>query len=123
MNKDFRKYYISIAGGLGNQMLSYSLWYYLTYVKKKKTKLFPITAGLQDHNKLEINILFPNTENIGEETNSIKQYQKFCSSINKCLNKIGNMLRIKYNLDISQVLLSPLIIFPRYKSYTFISKS
>ena len=38
MNKDFRKYYISIAGGLGNQMLSYSLWYYLTYVKKKKDK-------------------------------------------------------------------------------------
>lgn len=120
--KDFRIHYITIAGGLGNQMLSYSLWYYLTYIKKKKTKLFPLTAGLQDHNKLEINILFPNTEYIGEETDSIKRYRKFCSLINKCFNKIGNLLRIKYNIDISQVLFNPLIIFPRYKSYAFMSE-
>lgn len=120
--KDFRKYYISIAGGLGNQMLSYSLWYYLTYIKKKKTILFPITEGLQDHNKLEINILFQDIKNISEEKKSIRRYRKTCSLINKYLNKIGNILGIKKNFDISYILFTPLIIFPRYQTYTFISE-
>lgn len=117
--KDFRIHYITIAGGLGNQMLSYSLWYYLTRTKKIKAKLSPIAEGLRDHNKLEINILFPETETINEEASSLKNYRKLCSSTNRYLNGISKILGIKRQIDISRILLNPMIVFPHYKTYTF----
>lgn len=116
--KDFRIHYITIAGGLGNQMLSYSLWYYL---KKKKisAELSPIHEGLLDHNGLEINRVFKNTELIGGEKKKIRLCRTLYANINRYINGVMNILGLHWHFDICRNSIIPFIVFPRYKSYTF----
>lgn len=116
--KDFCKYYIAISGGLGNQMLSYSLWYYLRK-KKINAELSPIHEGLLDHNGLEINRVFKNTELIGREKNIIRQCRKIYANINRYVNGLMKILGLHWHFDICRNSIIPFIVFPRYKSYTF----
>lgn len=116
------KFYITISGGLGNQMLSYALWYYLTYHKHLKTEISPISNGLLDHNGLEINRIFKNTKKIAPEKINIKKIRHIYKTINKYTNKAREIIGLKGNFDISYILPIKLIIFPRYHTYTFINE-
>lgn len=116
------KFYITISGGLGNQMLSYALWHYLTNHKHLKTEISPIPNGLLDHNGLEINRIFKNTEKISQEKKNIKKIRHIYRTINKYINKIRDIIGLKDHFDISTYLPVKLIIFPRYHTYTFINE-
>ncbi len=113
-----RKYYVTISGGLGNQMLSYSLWYFLRK-KEINVELSPIPEGMLDHNGLEINRVFKNTELIGDEKNKIRLCRNIYISINRYVNGVMKALKLPWNFDISQKSIISLIVFPHYKSYTF----
>lgn len=113
-----RKYYVTISGGLGNQMLSYSLWFFLRK-KEINVELSPIPEGMLDHNGLEINRVFKNTELIGDEKNKIRLCRNIYISINRYVNGVMKALKLPWNFDISQKSIISLIVFPHYKSYTF----
>lgn len=51
------KYLITTAGGLGNQMMNYCLWHYLTFVKGKQAVLYPTKD-------VAFNKIFSNTQKI-----------------------------------------------------------
>lgn len=113
-----KKYIVTTAGGLGNQMMNYALWFYLKHLKNKDAILYPKRKDLNDHNGYELNKLFPNTEMPHKPSQTIDMIIKLWAYLrmcNKFLPKITFIKYIPYRLPFC------IIDFPLWDDYTFIN--
>ena len=114
-----RKYIVTTAGGLGNQMMNYALWYYLKYKMNWHAILYPKTKDLNDHNGYEISNLFLKTEEISSPQKSIDYLIKLYTTIDSIGNYIARMTGKKQVEYITQRLLPISIInFPHWHDYS-----
>lgn len=116
-----KKYIVTTAGGLGNQMLNYCVWYYLKFKEHKKAILYPKEKDLHDHNGYEINSIFVNAQKPCLPNRNIDKYIKLQQKINKYTSFVQKQFGISFigNLIYKY---SPiqLIEFPNWYSYTFL---
>lgn len=116
-----RKYFITLAGGLGNQMLQYSLYLYLKS-KNYNSCLYHKLDSLDQHNGFELNSIFPDLKIQFYNNKAIDFY----SILYHKLKKIDNFLKMKYRLSsferIVKLLPYQIINFPTWDDYTFIQK-
>ena len=114
--KNKKEYMIGLTSGLGNQMFQFCLYQYLknTY----ECSLIPIKGFLGEHNGLEISRIFPGIDKyISYNINlSRSLYIKLCekAATNRYCSVI---LKI-----ISRFIPYQLVIFPQWKSYTFLNE-
>lgn len=115
-----RTYIITTAGGLGNQMLNYTLWHYLRYHKKENAILYPVQKHLQDHNGYELNNIFKNTEKPARSSKLIDLYISLCVLINKIGSFVGKKIHSKRLDNLSTKLPIAVVNFPCWERYNFI---
>lgn len=117
-----RLYIITTAGGLGNQMLNYSLWYYLKYHKKENAILYPIHKHLKDHNGYELDEIFKNTEKPRQSNKLIDLYISLCILLNRIGCFVGKKIHTKRLNNLSAKLPISVVNFPNWEKYNFIEE-
>lgn len=118
-----KKYIVTTAGGLGNQMFNYSVWYYLKYIKHQNVILYPKRNALLDHNGYELNRIFANVQKPTlphKYMDTIIRIQQKANRYIQFINRrIGNSFIEKL---FNQCMPIQLIEFPNRSSYTFLNE-
>lgn len=118
-----KKYIVTTAGGLGNQMFNYSVWYYLKYIKHQNVILYPKRNALLDHNGYELNRIFANAQKPTlphKYMDTIIRIQQKANRYIQFINRrIGNSFIEKL---FNQCMPIQLIEFPNRSSYTFLNE-
>lgn len=118
-----KKYIVTTAGGLGNQMFNYSVWYFLKYKKHKNAILYPKQKDLLDHNGYEINRIFTNTQYPSPPNRYIDKYINIQQFINRYISFVKKRIGLSFiNKLFIKGSIIKLIEFPNWDNYTFISE-
>lgn len=116
-------YIITTAGGLGNQMMNYCLWYYMRYKLQKSAYLYPKLYQLKDHNGYEIGRIFPNTIPPSPSRPIYDELIKILTWIDTKAYNVSLRIGVQNIYRLFQEFLPIRIInFPNWKNYIFIEK-
>lgn len=116
-----KKYFITLAGGLGNQMLQYSLFLYLKE-NSYNCHLYYKLDSLNQHNGFELNSIFPNLNIPFYNNKAVDTYCKFFKKLQKADGFLKNKYRVTFIEAIIKSLPYQIINFPTWHDYTFINK-
>lgn len=115
-----KKFLITIAGGLGNQMLQYALYIHLKS-KNFNCYLYLKPDELNDHHGFNIETLFPGLE-IPRSIKIFDWYLKLYENIIKAIDFLNKKFEThKFNI-ITNVLPISVVNFPAWNNYTFITQ-
>lgn len=117
-----KKYIITTAGGLGNQMFNYSVWYYLKYIKHENAILYPKRKDLLDHNGYELNHIFANAQKPTPPNNYIDTIIRIQQKSNRYIQFINRHTKYSFIEKLfNQCMPIQLIEFPNWNNYTFLN--
>ena len=116
-----KKYFIPLAGGLGNQMLQYSLYLFLKS-NNYTVFLYHKLDSLDDHNGFELNLIFKDLKIPFYQSKAIDIYSVFYKNLKKFDNFLKKRHRIKKFEIFINFLPYQIVNFPTWDDYTFIKK-
>lgn len=117
-----KKYIVTTAGGLGNQMFNYSVWYYLKFIKHQNAILYPKRNALLDHNGYELNHIFPNVQKPIPPHKYMDTLIKIQQKANRYIQFINRHTKDSFIEKLfNQCMPIQLIEFPNWNSYTFLN--
>jgi hypothetical protein len=113
-----KKYLVTIAGGIGNQMLQYSLYQHLKN-QGFKCQVYLKPDDLNDHHFFNIDKLF-NSIQISSAKKNIDNYLRFYQFIQKIIVFLNNRFKTKNFTILNNILPIWVINFPTWHNYTFL---